>query len=478
MRTGFVCRIRIGQSNDGTDMLPGLTASQKPIRDHAMKRPLQFLLMLVFVAACAPENPRIPDAVLDAHAKEYLFLELSMGLHDPAHVDAYFGPADIQDAANAARLPLDEIQTRATELQQKLAELYDKPNDLPLGDRSGEPKADPEQTARLDGLARRLHALKTRIEMKMGVRFSFDDESQRLFAAQAPDHDAAWFEAILAEIDSLLAGDGTVPERVDAFQSQFAIPADRLSAVFEAAINECRRRTLMHIELPENESFSIEYVNDKPWSGYNWYQGNAQSLIQVNTDLPIFINRAVDLGCHEGYPGHHTFNALLEEKLVRDRNWAEFSVYPLFSPQSLIAEGSGNYGIELAFPGDERTVFEKSVLFPLAGLDAAEADRYYELLGLLAKLDYAGNEAARDYLNGDIDREAAAQWLVDYALNSPDRALQRTRFFDAYRSYVVNYNLGLDLVRDYVERDSDDPDEHWRKFEKLISSPMTAADLD
>ncbi|NIV17481.1 MAG: hypothetical protein GWN47_03535, partial [Woeseiaceae bacterium] len=59
-------------------------------------------------------------------------------------------------------------------------------------------------------------------------------------------------------------------------------------------------------------------------------------------DLPIFIDRAVDLGCHEGYPGHHTFNVLLEKNLVTDRGWTEFTLYPLFSPQSLIAEGSGN----------------------------------------------------------------------------------------------------------------------------------------
>jgi hypothetical protein len=262
------------------------------------------------------------------------------------------------------------------------------------------------------------------------------------------------------------------------FRSQFEIPGDRLADVFDAAIAECRRRTLMHIDLPANESFSIEYVNDKPWSGYNWYQGNARSLIQVNTDLPVYISRAVDLGCHEGYPGHHTFNALLEKNLVLDRGWLEFSIYPLFSPQSLIAEGSGNYGIDLAFPGNERIEFEKSVLFPLAGLDAAKADRYYALLALLAKLDYADNEAARDYLNGSMDREQAVDWLVHFTLSSPERAMQRTKFFDAYRSYVINYNLGKDIVRGYVERDTTDVGERWDSFEKLLSSPMTAADLN
>jgi hypothetical protein len=155
----------------------------------------------------------------------------------------------------------------------------------------------------------------------------------------------------------------------------------------------------------------------------------------------------------------------------------EYSLYPLFSAQSLIAEGSGNYGIDLAFPGDERIEFEKSVLFPLAGLDPAEADRYYELLALLDQLNYAGNEAARDYLNGEIDAEQAAQWLVDYSLSSPERAKQRVRFFDSYRSYVINYNFGKDMVKDYIERDTNGSTERWKKFEQMLSSPMLPADL-
>ena len=78
------------------------------------------------------------------------------------------------------------------------------------------------------------------------------------------------------------------------------------------------------MQLPANETFTVEYVKNKPWSGYNWYQGNYRSLIQVNTDLPIYIDRAIDLACHEGYPGHHVYNALLEKHLVRDRGWVEF----------------------------------------------------------------------------------------------------------------------------------------------------------
>ena len=158
---------------------------------------------------------------------------------------------------------------------------------------------------------------------------------------------------MLDDLERRLPGKGPLIDRVDAFRQQFVIPRDRLGTVFDLAIAECRRRTLPHIELPATESFTVEYVTGKSWSGYNWYQGNYRSVIQVNTDLPIYIDRAIDLACHEGYPGHHVYNALLEKNLMRERGWPEFSIYALFSPQSLIAEGTANYGIEVAFP-DER----------------------------------------------------------------------------------------------------------------------------
>ena len=128
---------------------------------------------------------------------------------------------------------------------------------------------------------------------------------------------------------------------------------------------------MQHVTLPADEHFTVEYVTNKSWSGYNWYQGDFRSLIQVNTDLPIYIDRAIDLACHEGYPGHHVYNALLEKHLVKDRGWIEFTVYPLFSPQSLIAEGTANYGIEVAFPGRERARVRADGALPAAGLDAS-----------------------------------------------------------------------------------------------------------
>jgi hypothetical protein len=96
------------------------------------------------------------------------------------------------------------------------------------------------------------------------------------------------------------------------------------------------------------------------------------------------------------------------------------------------------------------------------------------------RLSYAGNEAARQYLNGEIDAGAATGWLEKYALYSRPRAEQRLRFIEQYRSYVINYNLGKDMVRGYVEAQggtASNPARRWDVFEQLMSSPRLPSGL-
>ena len=252
-----------------------------------------------------------------------------------------------------------------------------------------------------------------RVRMLEGAKLTFDEESQALYDAVAPTILTRISRRSLEEIDRALPGAGPARRSlrgVPAGVRHPARPARRASST--ARSPNAARRTLPHVQLPANESFTVEYVTNKPWSGYNWYQGNYRSLIQVNTDLPIYIDRAIDLACHEGYPGHHVYNVLLEKHLVRERGWVEFSVYALFSPQSLIAEGTANYGIEVAFPGDERLAFERDVLFPAAGLDASRPPPTRRCARSSIGSSYAGNEAART-VSERRDRRARSGRVAD-----------------------------------------------------------------
>lgn len=401
-------------------------------------------------------------------AESYVKLVLAVGQHDPDYVDAYYGPPEWRQTAKAENKSLDQIGQAAA---SSLAEL--KAGDML--------QADPMLQLRHQYLLKQLQSLMTRVELVSGKKMRFDDEAKALYDVDPPTYPESHFSQILKNLETLLPGRGDLLQRYECFKSEFIIPNYRLDTVFSAAISEARQRTKARIPLPASETFKVEYVKDKSWSGYNWYKGDYYSLIEINTDLPIYIDRAVDLACHEGYPGHHVYNVLLEENLLRKRKWIEFSIYPLFSPQSLIAEGTANFGIEVAFPGTGRVEFERSVLFPLAGLDPSRAGEYHEVADLVAKLSYAGNEAARHYLDGEMTSEAALRWFQAYALLGRARAEQKLRFIDQYRSYLINYNLGLDLVKRYIESrggTADKPEERWQEFSQLISSPRLPSGLE
>jgi hypothetical protein len=409
-----------------------------------------------------------PDpSEMNALADRYVRLVLAVGQHDASFVDAYYGPPEWKTAAAAAgKLALPALLAEATTVQVGVTALA--------------APADEMGRLRREYLLKQVAAVGARIRMLQGTRMSFDEESKALYDAVAPTFPTSHFDRALKELEALVPGTGPLATRVEAFRQRYAIPPAKLETVFRAAIAECRDRTAAHIALPDSEQFRLQFVTNQVWSGYNWYQGTFQSLIQVNTDLPIYIDRAVDLACHEGYPGHHVYNVLLEKSLVRDRGWVEMTVYPLFSPQSLIAEGSANYGIDVAFPGDERIRFEREVLFPAAGLDGRQAADYYEIQAIVDRLSYAGNEAARRYLNREMPRAAAAEWLTRFALMSAPRAEQRTRFMDDYRSYVINYNLGKDLVKAYVEGHggvASQPAKRWDVFADLLRSPRLPSGL-
>jgi hypothetical protein len=335
----------------------------------------------------------------------------------------------------------------------------------------------PDEVRRKAFLKGQVRAAQTRLAMLDGVKFSFQDEAEGLFGVRPPLKPLKSYDPILARIDKLVPGQGDLAARVDAFQNRYVIPTDKLEPVMKAGIAACKAKTEQHIKLPANERFDLSFVTKKPWSGYNWYQGGAHSLIEINTDLPIYISRALDLGCHEGYPGHHVLNALLEEKLTKGKGWIEFSVYPLFSPQSLIAEGSANFGIELAFPGQAKTDFERDKLYPLAGLDPTTAKAYGELMDAKGALASSGNTVAAEYLAGRMSKEDAVKALMKYSLYSRGGAEKRVAFIETYRSYVINYNLGQDMVRAHVNRAGKTEAARWKAMEHVISEPTTPADL-
>ena len=404
---------------------------------------------------------------LDKLAEDYVKLGLLIGEYDDDFVDAYYGPDSLKPVKPApGAFPKDSLLSAIGGLQTKLKAFVTSKDEV--------------LRSRAIWMQQQLIAFSRRVKIFSGEESNFDTESRELFGVVAPSHKESYFIELLKELDQLLPGEGAVHERFQNIATRFVLPAEKIDTVFRLAITEARKRTLKHYNLPGKEDFKLEYVTGKSWSGYNWYQGNYHSLIQINIDLPVYAERATDLACHEGYPGHHVYNAKLEENLYRKNGWVEISLYPLFSPQSFIAEGSANYGIKLAFPGRQQMYYVRDHLLPAAGIDTTGFDMYFRALELKGKLNFARNEVARGVVNKTMSDSTAIDWLQKYNLFSRPAAEKSLRFIKKYRSYVINYNYGQEVVQKYVEKRAGTnglPEKQWGAFEFLLSNPVTTAEL-
>lgn len=283
-------------------------------------------------------------------------------------------------------------------------------------------------------------------------KLTFDEESQLEYGVAPPPLDEMEMARARAELDRLLPGEGPLFPRYVSFQKRFLVPPERLEEALTRALQECRRRTLGHIDLPAAESLELQYVFGAPWPSFARYLGDGRSLVQINRDFPLAASDLLEIATHEAYPGHHVLNVL------------RGSLEPPEEREAFLHEGLASYGVDLAFPGDERLRFEKDVLYPLAGLDPGEAELYSRVAREVRRLAPLRLEGARSYLDGRRDRVQSVLFLENEALvPAPWAFLQ---FVDRYRTYVVTYTLGRDAVRRRIERASSDP---WQAYVAILA---------
>jgi hypothetical protein len=412
-------------------------------------------LLFLLIAACA--TAPAPSGDLNALAERYVRLALEIGTHEEGYVDAYYGPEAWKSEAEADPRSVAQLKTDADALRTAIAVIASSASDAAVARRART-------------LEVYVSSARFRLDMIDGRRVPLADEAEALFDVRPDLRPLSSYDAALARVDALLPGEGSITQRVDAFLGRYTIPEDRLTPVMQAAIAECRRRTLQHFDLPANERFDMELVTGQSWGAYNWYRGDNNSLIQINAGLPIRIDAAVGYGCHEGYPGHHV-QGISAERLYRERGYAEYSVLPLYSPQGPLNEGAGDYGVKLAFPNEERTEFEQRVLYPLAGLNPADAPALNAFRAAMDELDGARLTIAAMYLGGEIDRARAVELTQRYQLMSRERAERSVAFSEQYRSYVINYSTGEDIVRAYIERAGPSAEARWRAYESILNQP-------
>ena len=427
-------------------------------RCHAWSaRTLLATLCLVLLTSCKPHPT--PPVSFDTIAQTYLQLALALGERDPDSLDYATAPQQLKTSVHRAYPTLDEIDRQAARL---LAQL----NSLP-------PRADPDRT---QFITLQLEAIQNRTAMLRGHLLPFDAEARALFhTTRLPDTEAAHRAAILGQIAQQLPPQTkTLATRYAAYDQRFLVPPTKLAAVMQAALAGCRQQTVKSIALPPGESVQLTFTRNQPWSAFSRYEGHAHSTILLNLDLPITVDGAVELACHEGYPGHHVFNSLHDAALAQRDHRPEAQVQLTFSLESYVSEAAAAYAPRLAFSLDQRIAFERDVLFPLAGLNPAEADRHVRLSRLLADLSSAQPAIARDYLDGQLEFIHAEDELARQTLMLHAEAV--LLYLNEYRSYMLAYTDGPRRMERFLNQPTPkatsrpDPRTPWNRLVRLAET--------
>ena len=362
---------------------------------------------------------------LDEDARRYVRLAIALGERDPDSLDFYAGPPEA--VADVRRTPpsLPIIKGEAEAVSARLARA------APVDSAGG---------ARARALGADLTAIAARVDLLTGTRVPYDTESTAFFGIAPPPADARHAADIRSQIADVVGRGGRLVDRYAAFAARFIIPADRLPAVIDAAVDECRRRTMAHVALPPGERVTIEFVRDRPWSAFSRYLGDARSVIQINTDFRFTVDQALQIACHEGYPGHHTRNTLKTSAAGAGRGWPERRVQLMFSREGLASEASAMLAADVAFSPEERLRVERERLFPLAGLSPDGAERHVTVERLVGDLQVVQADVARRYLDGQLEFARAVTALEEQALVPHAEAL--VKYVNEYRSYVTTYTTG------------------------------------
>lgn len=361
--------------------------------------------------------------------RAYLRLPLEIEKHVPGYVDAYIGPAALKAEIEAA-----EPKTPAA-LLDDLSWL-----------RASLPSEDPNRRAYLQAMLRSMECTLRRLS---GEEIGYLDEAKQLYDIEPHLTDESHFTAAHNELDTLLPGTGSIPERMEALRQRYRVNSDKLLPLIELARAETRRRTIALFELVEGESLEVSLINDKPWRAYNWYKGNYHSLIEFNTDIPLMTLDLLVTFAHEGYPGHHTEQMLKDKLLYQDKGYDEEAVRLLSAPTAVISEGIATAALEIIFPNHSDEVWNDEVIFPAAGITADPIEQRIRIIAADRQLRYVYDNASILYHTGRLNEEQTVDYFRTYALNSEQGARQSFRFINDpyFRSYTHTYTSGYDLIQ-------------------------------
>ncbi len=388
--------------------------------------------------------------------ERYIELGLRLGRHIDGFVDAYYGPPE-----TARRVDAEPVRPPASLADDARRLIID----LDAGEGAGAISAE-----RRRWLRAQVVGLLTSARKLAGESIGYRDEVESSYGVRPDAVPEDEFAAAHRRLDEVLPGSGPLMERYIMWRESHAVAVDKLEPAIRSLSEDLRERTDRMFGLPEGEHVEFELVTDKPWSGFNYYQGGLCSRVAINTDLPVLSTSLGRLVAHEAYPGHHTEHSRKEVGLVRQRQWTEETIFLVGTPQCLLAEGLADLGLEVVVGARP----EPMVAEHLRPLGIRYAPDVIATVSTAAEAigSVRANVALLLHEDG-ADVDDAIAYAERWALLPRNRAEKMVEFLTdpTWGSYIHCYVDGLPLCRRWVGGDAS-------RFERLITEQLLPADLE
>jgi hypothetical protein len=379
-----------------------------------------------------------------SHAEDYLVLGLRLGKHVDGLVDAYYGPAELKEQVDAEEtIDAAELATDAKSLHDALPESW---------------------------LRDQVHGCWTYARVLAGEQISYSDEVEGCYGVRPERTPDSVFEAVHAELDALLPGEGSLYERRQDWRNRHLCPGDKSVELVHDLLPLMRKRTEELIALPSGEELVVEPVTDEPWWAFNYYLGDLRSRVVLNTDVPTTGLDVVHLVAHEVYPGHHTEHALKEQLLIREQGHIEEGIQLVPTPQAVLSEGIAETGADIVL--DDSIKEDVFAIIRRHGLELVDPERS-ERIATAGEVLRSVSVNAALMIHEDGAGEAEAQaYLEKWNLATPEQAKHSVSFVTdpTWRAYTITYSAGRDLVRRYVNGDP-------ARFRTLLTEAVRIGDL-
>lgn len=395
-------------------------------------------------------TPGSPEDRLADYGADFVELALSLDRLQHGEVDIYYGPENLDTRAASSGPDLNAILASVQTLREQVAD----------------PELS-EYAQRQASLSKRLNSLILVLQSIITPeQFSYEQEAKEIFGIELGGADEIDLAVYRQQLEELLPGSGAVAYRLAQFRNQFLVPADKREAVFVRALEECKSRALTHWTMPANENLRVEWSRDinEPW---HTFEGNGQSVLMINPLSMGYLSSALDVACHETYPGHHAQYVFLEQSLEGQAPAVENTLTLLRSPESALREGAASYSVDLLFPQQQRTEFEREVLAPIAGLSSLDIEKYNQVRVLLDQIALGTIPILRDYSDRTIPQATATFRLEREALvSSPNQLIA---FSEQYGAYAASYTLARARIGAYVDsRVVEHGEDAWEVLKRVI----------